>query len=190
MTARKAESRLAHAELARLDQAVADARRRADDTRRRAAEALKDLPTLEQAERELWGQGDEEGAEEARVRRAELLGEAESWKARILGADQAVEKAQTARRAFVDDRGDALVAEAEPEAEAARARVENALRELTAAHVDYQQTKTRLDGCVHYQRHRPDDPALQAVAMAADRVLSAGVAAPMPAPPGVEEAVA
>jgi hypothetical protein len=53
------------------------------------------------------------------------------------------------------------------------------------------QTTARLNSfTVDYRRHRRDDPALSALALAADRALSNGVPSRMPAPPIVEEQVA
>jgi hypothetical protein len=182
----------AHDELAALDQAIAAARIRAEDTRRRAADALRDVPDLERRERELWGQGDEAGAEEAHAQRVELLGAADVWRTRIRGADEAVEKTQADRQGFIQARGDDLIGELVPDAVEARERLERVLGDVLDAYRDLMSLQMTLS--THsgdYRRHRRDGPALGAVAVAVDPVLNvSGIPDPMPLPRIVEEAIA
>jgi hypothetical protein len=88
-------------------------------------------------------------------------------------------------------RGDGLVAEASPDAEAVRRRFEHALREVVDTHGAFMGTQATLNAFVHFSRHKRDDPALAAVAVACDRVLNvSGVPDPTPAPLLAEEVVA
>ena len=68
--------------------------------------------------------------------------------------------------------------------------MEAVLAEITAAYGAYMQVRTRLNSYCDYRRHGRDDPALQALVLAADRVAHAGVPDPVPAPPLVVDEVA
>jgi hypothetical protein len=86
--------------------------------------------------------------------------------------------------------GDGQLPQAAPDARSARERLDAALGEVTAACGAYMHTQSRLNGYCDYRRHRRNDPALTALAMAVDRVARAGVPDVMPLPAPVAEEAA
>jgi hypothetical protein len=81
------------------------------------------------------------------------------------------------------------VDEAAPDAEAMRRRFEHA-REVLNSYAAFMSAPGRLNSFVDRRRHRRDDPARGAAAVAADTVLTAGVPDPVAAPPLVAEELA
>jgi hypothetical protein len=165
----------AHDDLARLTEALERAEQRLADTQRAATKRFAPLPEMKRREGDAYAADD---GEYAKLREERLALEAE------------VDAATRARRAFVQDHGDRLVAESAPEARASRDRLAAVLHEFQDVHRGYAQVEGRLRAFVDYRRHQPDDPALAALAMAVDRVLAAGNQDPMPLPAPVVEEVA
>jgi hypothetical protein len=179
----------AHDDLARLTEALERAEQRLADTQRAATKRFAPLPEMKRREGDAYAADDGEYAK-LREERLALEAEAGDWQVRVTGCQAAVDAATRARRAFVQDHGDRLVAEAAPEARASRDRLAAVLHEFQDVHRGYAQVEGRLRAFVDYRRHQPDDPALAALAMAVDRVLAAGNQDPMPLPAPVVEEVA
>ena len=184
--------RPAHDELDLLTEAVKQAERRLAHTERLAVQHFGPLPGLKARERALWGSGDDEAAAAAREERQALEAELPDWNVRRQGVREAVDAAQRARHGFIQEHGDDLIAELAPDAAEARDSLERVLREVLDVHRGLMQLTATLNTYSgDHRRHRRDDPALGALAVACDRVLNvSGIPDPMPLPALVVEEVA
>ena len=184
--------RPAHDELDLLTEAVKQAERRLAHTERLAVQHFGPLPGLKARERALWGSGDDEAAAAAREERQALEAELPDWNVRLEGVREAVDAAQRARHGFIQEHGDDLIAELAPDAAEARDSLERVLREVLDVHRGLMQLTATLNTYSgDHRRHRRDDPALAALAVACDRVLNvSGIPDPMPLPALVVEEVA
>lgn len=75
-----------------------------------------------------------------------------------------------------------MLLEATPDLEAATQRLRDAVAGISSAYAAFQQVSQRVNSYVAPARHRVDDPALQQLAVAADRVANRGIEAPVPMP--------
>jgi hypothetical protein len=170
----------AHNELRQLDEAIEAAEERLATTRQQAAEKLSELPGLHGAEGAAWAEGREDEAERIRKKRAALLAESESWRARIAGAERAATEARAARAGYVAAHGDTLAAELADQAEEHRQAVEAKAREFIEAVEAHERLGAVIRGYVDHRRHPREDVTLTATHAAVSRLRDAGVRSVMP----------
>jgi hypothetical protein len=87
--------------------------------------------------------------------------------------ERAVREASAARRAFIEQNGDDLLAELRPEADAAMRRVEDAISEtLVEALTAWPELRERADALVDHRRHRPESVDLTQLGARSDGTRS------------------
>jgi hypothetical protein len=110
------------------------ARKREDDTRRRATEYANTLPGLRERAAAAWNAGDETAAEDHELAIAETERELRTtWAGRIAASQAAVAAADQAVRAYLVEHGPTILGEIEPDAQAARERLVGAAQEFVEA---------------------------------------------------------
>jgi hypothetical protein len=122
------------AELAKVDEQIAQAVGRERTTRARAdAEGAK-LPDLRARAQRSWADGNEQDAEQLEAEVSEIQrAMREVWGPRVRATEVAVAQMRAERRAFLERNGAELVAEAKPDALAVTDRLVRAAEDFLAA---------------------------------------------------------